>query len=393
MFGKALRECRVFEFGCLAPTANEDVMADQIQKRLLLWNRLVEIERDYREKVRDLLNIPDSAIEQNFQELSRIRREMKIRRGLAGNGNIDISDLQTQAGALLAEIKMQKQEIAATKKVLIEKHKTPLNLLDRNRIEQVRAAQGASGLYWCNYDDVLAAYRIARKRAMREGKELKPHRADGNGKVSIRYQNGLPVDKVFGSNTWLQIDPVDEAAWWSTLRSERRKLSRTNVRIRVGSKGHTPIWLELPMVMHRPLPKDGIIRGASVFRRNIGGKYRYKLTITVACSPICAKGKAIGGAIGLDVGWRQVEEGLRVVYWCDERDRSGQLVLPDKIVSQFAKVNDLRSIRCKQYNDAKAGLSTWLRDKDAPQWLRERTGKSCNMALAGRTGGIDKRMA
>lgn len=372
MRAKRLGECRVFEFGCLAPISNEDIMAEQIQKRNLLWNKLVEIERIYREMVRTLLNIPDFIIDQYIQEVSKIRREISFRRRLAGNETIDVSDLQANIKVLLAEIEARKQEMAAQKKDLIEQHKTALQSLDKDRIEQVRAAQAASGLYWCNYDEVIAAYRVARIRVMREGKELKIHRTDGEGKVSVRFQRGLPVEKIFGNDTRLQIDPIAEAAWLSPLRSERRKLSRTNVRLRIGSKGHTPIWLELPMVMHRSLPKDGIIRGASVVRRKINGKYHYKLTITVASSTIARRGKATEGAIGMDVGWRRVKEGLRVVCWCDDRGRAGQLVLPDKVISQFAKVNDLRSIRYKQYNDVKARLSNWLRDTEASEWLREK---------------------
>ena len=109
-------------------------------------------------------------------------------------------------------------------------------------------------MYWCNYDDVIANYETARKRALREGRELRFHGWDGTGKVTVRYQQGLPVAEVQGVDRRLQIDPVDPLAWSSPHRSERRKLARSRVRIRVGSDGREPVWLELPVVLHRALP-------------------------------------------------------------------------------------------------------------------------------------------
>src|SRR5690606_22488963 len=96
----------------------------------------------------------------------------------------------------------------------------------------------------------------ARKNAM----PPRFRRWDGSGKLAVQLQNGLPVEDAFGDDTRLQIDPVDPVAWNSPSRSERIHKNRTKVRIRIGSENRKPIWAELDIAMHRPLPKGGKIK-------------------------------------------------------------------------------------------------------------------------------------
>src|SRR5262249_57965361 len=120
-----------YEFGCLPPNEGQAHALEQMQRRVDLWNALVDVER-----------------------------------------------------AQLPEIERR----AAVKK-----------------------AQAESGLYWCNYDDVINSYQRARKRTGR-GAELKSRRWNGSGKVAVRYQTGLPADAAFGRGTRLQIEPVEPSA-------------------------------------------------------------------------------------------------------------------------------------------------------------------------------------
>lgn len=372
MFGRESKPCMVFEYGCRLPIAGEEFALDQMRKRNALWNKLVEIEREYRAKVRELLSAPEDLTPALVDELAKVREEIKAARKKERKGSVDVSALQARAKVLQAQLKEARAELKEFRKQAAQANKDLLQALDKERIEKVKAAQKDSGLYWGNYNDVIVHYQVARVRAMREGTELKFHRFDGTGKVTIRYQQGLPVPQVFEYDTRLQIDPVPEAAWEHPQRSERRKLSRTRVRIRVGSEGRQPIWFELPMIMHRPLPPDGEIRSASIVRERVADRYRYKLVITVALSG--NRREPIGrGEVGVDLGWRRVKDGLRVAYWCDSSGQYGQLVLPENVVQQFLKLDDLKSIRDNHFNDAKAVLSTWLANKQLPDWLKEET--------------------
>jgi hypothetical protein len=216
-------------------------------------------------------------------------------------------------------------------------------------------------LYWCNYDDVIANYETARKRALREGRELRFQGWDGTGKVTVRYQQGLPVAEVQGVDRRLQIDPVDPLAWSSPHRSERRKLARTRVRIRVGSDGREPVWLELPVVLHRALPENASIRSASAICEKVGNRERWRLLVTVAQPDHESRQ---GPAVAVDLGWRLLPDGLRVAYWEDELGDHGQLLLEPAVLWQFSKLNDLRSIQDQHLRAALNVVGPWLKEHE-----------------------------
>ena len=118
----------------------------------------------------------------------------------------------------------------------------------------------------------------------------------------MRYQQGLAVAEVQGADRRLQFDPVNPLAWTSPRRSERRKLARSRVRIRVGSEGREPVWLELPVVLHRPLPEDGTVRSASVICEKVGSRERWRLLVTVARPErTSARGSGRGGGPGMAI--------------------------------------------------------------------------------------------
>lgn len=372
MFGKESKACKVYEFGCLKPNGDINAFENQIYKKNQLWNKLVEIEREYRQAVRELITPSDNHIDTLKSELESIRAEIKAKRK-AARKSVDISDLKTKADKLKEELKTAIEVNKVNKKAIIEANKEKINLLDQKRKEQVKQISSESDLYWLNKEDVLASYDTARKRAMREGVDLRFHRFDGSGKCFVRWQTGLSLDKLFGVDTLLQIAPVAPEAWYSPIRSERRKASRTTVKFRVCSDNKRPVWLELPMVMHREISKNGQIRNASLIRTKVGKELIYKLIVTVAFDELPKTNLNQHGAVGIDIGWRRVNDGIRVAYCVDSEGQSEELILPDRIISQFLKLNDLKSIRDQHFNDCKTMLSTWMKDKHVPEWLKEAT--------------------
>lgn len=374
MFGHDSKPCMVYEYGCLAPVFGEEALLAEMRRRNDFWNKLVEIDHDYRAKVKEVLH--SSFQEQaDFlaEELKRVEDAINVRRQSERSGKADISELKVKAKELKAALTEARQNAKEERKKLVEANRPILDALDVERKEAVMRVKRESGLYWTNADDVLASYDAARKKAMREGVDLKFHRWAGEGKIFIRYQYGLPVSHLFGNDARLQVDPVPEEAWDSPQRSIRRKAARTKVRIRVGSDGRRPVWAELPMVMHRPIPQDSEIRSAAVIRFKVGEKYCYKLIVTATIPEGRAVLRRERRAVGIDVGWRAVENGLRVVYWVDDLGNHGELVLGHDILHGFIEVSDLQSIRDTYFNDAQAFLVAWLADNSVPDWLREAT--------------------
>ncbi len=403
-FGKKSdKHILVYEYGCLPPITGEKELVDAVYRRNALWNKFVEIDRANRLKVRELLPPVEGAEELNKlkQELAEIREEIKRRRKAAQRRNVDLSGLPDKAEAIKQKIQVAREVYQTAKlarKSVYDTHREALNKLEQERMAGIKEAIHQSQLWWCNYEDVFAAYDNARKRTLTKGIDLKFHRFDGTGKVTVRYQQGLPSTKVFSRDTRLQIDQIRPDAW-DLPRKDRRRATQTKVRLRIGSRpDRSPFWVELPMVMHRPLPPDSEIRSSSVVRERVGERFRYKLLLTVAVSdrPMLRQGNR---TCAIDLGWRVVSlhphavkgivvygfeiyenpashqdrfDGVRVAYWSDDKGMTGQLMLPRSVIANFDKIADLRSIRDEKFNHIRADLDAWKRHKTGmPEWFDE----------------------
>jgi hypothetical protein len=246
-----------------------------------------------------------------------------------------------------------------------------LKELQEVRADQVKQAQRDSKLYWCNYDDVRHAYEVARVRAMRAGTELREHQWNGSGRVSVRFQRGLPMATAFTRRGLrLQIDSVSDQAWTSAVRSVRRNLSRSKVRIRVASSPEQrPVWFEIPVVIHRPMPPDGMIRSAALIRERLALSWRYRLIVTVACPSPPSYVSAERPSIAVDLGWRLTPEGLRVAFWTDTLGSHGQLVIPLSDVAELTKIRELWSVLDKHFAQIRAGILAWRGANQVPEAL------------------------
>jgi hypothetical protein len=358
----------VYEYGCLPPLHGREAALEQMLRRHRLWNSLVEVESRYRLELESLLRDPVAEQDLAFARarLAELRQLIKSRRQAERKRTVEVSDLQVEIARAKLALTAAISAARKARRARVELNKGSIELLETARHEAVKQVQSDSGLYWCNYDDVIAAYETARKRALREGRQLRFQAWDGTGKVTVRYQQGLPVAELQGADRRLQIDPVNAMAWTSSQRSERRKLARTRVRIRVGSDGRTPVWLELPANLHRAMPADGTVRSASVLRDKVGGRERWRLLVTVA-QPERAMRQ--GPAVALDLGWRVLPHGLRVASWEDERGDHGELFLEPSVLWQFAKINDLRSIQDQHLRAALAVLGPWWNANGMPGWM------------------------
>lgn len=328
-YGRKARSVRAFEFGCLPPTEGERAAIDVMFGRVRLWNSLVELEKCHQERVEALLApyLPPKSEGDEAKAAWKAARKAVWKR----------DDVLEAA-----------------------------RLMDKETMGEARRLCRESGLYWCNYEAVLVAWQLARKKPG----ELRFHAARNEpGKVSVRYQTGLPVADAFGDDTRMQVEPVAPEAWTSPVRSERRKLARTVLRLRVASDNRKPVWLVLPMVMHRPLPADGLIRECSVLRERVGFSWRWKAVLIVE-TPERTPQPTGSGRASIDLGWRRRPHGLRVCAWRDDSGRSGDLVLPPGWLAEMAKTENLRSIRDDHLNATRAALLAWLIETpSAPEWI------------------------
>ena len=248
---------------------------------------------------------------------------------------------------------------------------------------EIRSARAACGLYSATY---LKTEEAAGQAAKTSYPGL-PHfqRYDGSGKIAVQLVGGISVKELFsGEDTQIRIKPVPEDTFYRR-RHHRRLASRTVVKIRAGSNtDRTPKWVDLPIILHRPLPDDAVIKWAWIFRRRIGCRHEYRLQLVFESNTFRTGVQKAGrgqATIAIDLGWRKLEDGeIRVAYWLDDQGNKGQFLVPrykprtgDAVVFGHEKPEDLRSIRDKLLDAEKTTLRTWLAATSLPDWLKERT--------------------
>jgi transposase len=149
-----------------------------------------------------------------------------------------------------------------------------------------------------------------------------------------------------------------------------RKLQE--LKIRVGSEGRQPVWATLHILMHRPLPPTAQIKWAWVQFRRTGTyeKWEVVFSLELADEPGVNHPNP-DSAIGIDIGWRRRDNGMRVLYWAGTDGEHGEVVIPEVVERRKKKSADLQSIRDKHRNFMSAELSKLRGDAIVPPWLAE----------------------
>jgi hypothetical protein len=242
---------RVYEYGCgHGQIEGLEPAIEQMRRRRELWNRLVEIENDVRARMDALLFAGEHEAQLNVlrERLRNFLRDGSNGRS-AEDGREEDSKKSTEISALRSAIRSKLDEVKRIRKENAAKHRAELRELDAKRKRRTAEVQAKAGLYWANRAEIRRGYEVARTRAMQQGRQLRRQSWDGTGRISLHFQrDGLPVPKAFLQNGRLQIDPVPDAAFQSP-RSQRRRLARTRIRIRVNAnEDRSPVWLSVPAV-------------------------------------------------------------------------------------------------------------------------------------------------
>lgn len=382
---------RCFDYGCLEPTANLSAAIQQMQLRNRLWNRFVEIERDNRAKRDAILAVPEQQdLDEAFTKLADLRQKLKAaKKKLPRQHSEDpLLDLAAQvkdveamlrqraaiagviADGTLTEAQNTKLAIRALYGVIKEKRRElaghrreDLKALEEERKLAANQAQRESGLYWGNYDDVRTNYETARVRAMKEGAMLRFHRWEGSGKLSVRWQTGIPTKCVLADDSRLRIAPVPEEAFTSPIRGDRRRLARTVAHIRTYNENKELVFVDLPVVLHRPLPETGIVRTASVVRERIASAFRYKLVLSV---DVGTPKQRAGSGVTVTLNHLRP-----VASWRGDDGGSGIIELPESLIGNFHKCEELQSLIDQKFNAARTALVGWLETNRLPDALKE----------------------
>lgn len=231
-------------------------------------------------------------------------------------------------------------------------------------------------------------------------KQIEAAEAERDGKVP-NYIGQSEEETFAGDSTLFRINPVNlqrdaqnPTVWSKTQRqpsgldsqstiplsrlsrADARRHMRTVAHIRINSteKGK-PIFVSVPIVMHRPFPIAAKILSAAVNRQKIGMRFRWNVEFTVRYEEInrtsgdtmnpetsvLSDSRCDAGTVSIDLGWAKDSlpdaDGRIRVAGVRERakDRTEtftEFCLPASFTEYAMKLNDIQSIRDDKTNEA-----------------------------------------
>jgi hypothetical protein len=242
--------------------------------------------------------------------------------------------------------------------------------LEADALAKSKALRGTTGCTAGTYLMAERAFDSARKK--RAAGLLHRRRWDGGGKVAVQLRK-LSTEGLFQqASTMLQVDRLPSNTWDDRGRPRRkpRKYCETRARIRCGSDGRMPVWAELRVWMHQPLPANTSITWAWLQVRRHGGETTYSLQLTLDGD--LSRTASGQGACAIDFGWRHIpDHGLRVGFLRGEDGHRQELLIPEQLVKKLVHPDALRSVTDTVFADAKSAFRDLMDADDTPEWVRE----------------------
>lgn len=378
-------------------------MAVEAQFRAAQWyrNRLIEITNESRQKYQEImLRDPQIArlqetVDAETKLKEELREEIKVASakarknvplrpglreqitGLGKNIKANIAALraakESAKSQYAEETKTLYADTAAKQKALYNEAGQPGEIVHHKEsqpdVHEVRAP-----LAW----GTRLLMNKAHEQACSTGRPLRV-RHDPVGRIGVQLQKGRTVSQIFGGkDSFLRIDPVPDDTWdprpqnapkkGERLTREQHKArkgtggkakSRTRVHLCIGEgRGEDRPFATFPVTLYnRKLPVDGKVLWAWILRERVGMRMEYKLQLSVESRSF--KYESDGqGAVAFDIGWRvRAKNSLRIAYWYDDYGQSGEILLPEIVVSGFEKVESLQAIRKRKFNKVRLLLS------------------------------------
>lgn len=350
---------KAYKFGCLEPTSGFDEKAiDQLYLRNKLWNTLVAQHHEFRNKYRALMLASDDILKSLQDEINAIQVEIeslvsdkKKLRQKERTKNVDSKLLDARINNLKSKRKELNFAVKTERERVKVKIKPQIEQLNSDAYEAKKNAYNESGLWWGNYETVVAAYDVASQKAMKSNAELRFKAFDGTGKFAVRFENGgLTIDELkAGASNVCRIETLDTSRFQNL--SKRGILSKARHAITMtiytfkdesGKKSRKEICL--PIIFHREMD-EGKIKTIHLHRRRIGKQFHWSASFTLKndAEHASVTHHKSTKACGVDIGYRLVKEGLRVATVADLGGNVEHLVLPNVWIGRMDYTEKLQS--------------------------------------------------
>ncbi len=349
---------KVYRYGCGAlPRETRNAIHEQVflayRYRLMLWHLATAVRRIYREKRAEL-----------FPELAHAEAEVERLEAMI-ELLVEKEDKAFKKG-LLQEQRVWKHRVSALKpaanaseelKEASATYKEREGVLRRSLRNVFSQTFGLySGTYLCTE----AADKQARTGKMDPARP----RWNGTGILGIQLQGGRAVVQLAsGKEPTIRLKlPVRREGRVkhapSARREGRRFESRTTVSYRLRSQDLKPVMIELPLMVHRDLPKDASVIWAKLAVGRSGERFYYSVQFTVQ-SEANERKEFGGGTVAICL------QGDKIQY-AGEGEESKTFHFNPRL----EKIASLQSIRDRSRNEIVARMRGQCESEDdLPRWV------------------------
>jgi len=370
MFGHDSLPSRIYSYGAKEAIENADRVAEQMRLAHRYRNKLVELELERRKKVdATLLRLSpeltavDTALANAVKSLTDTRTALSKLNAQARSRKNRPPELVAAIDAAKLLVKTLREQRKTLRKTLFEspEWKTEQQTINEEANAAQRAARESCGVFWGSYLHVEQSMS-----GIRSGAPPKFKRWDGDGHLAVQIQGGMTPEEAFsGKDSRIQIDPMP-----TTGNKMQRK--RTRIKFRIGSNGRDPIWAIIPLVLHRPIPPDARIKWVHLIRHRIATHCQWRVQFVLSKESWERTDQAKYGTVGIDVGWRMMDDGsMRVAYWTGEDGKQGELRLPADWLGEYRRTEKIHGHRDDNFNAIKSILLDHFGKLTPPDWLAE----------------------
>ncbi len=385
-----------------------------------LWNDLVEISRRYREAYRTSLDedpclkplaLKRNELQEQIEDLTR--QIKKLRQKLRTRKHPQIDDLAAKRKELQAELREVRKEYSEKKREIREEYSEIWRRMEKEVEEKIK--EYADRLFWADREVIRDRFWTAWWKAVKEGRELRfKSFGDRNSwTVTWRFQKGgLPVKDLVGRI--VDRFPPEEA--YSLPKRKRDK--KVKVVATLGHKKPAERKVEVPFIMHRPMPEDGYVKRITLVRRTVGpdGFEKWFLNFTVEVPPekYIEKPEGRKPLAVMEIGFRKMGEGetelkmpvdggrkarvkvpteyIRVGILYDG-EKTEEIYLPEKVVAKVLASRKKQAAADRLLEDLKRDLWAFFREEDVIDLIKDRVGKEIPGLFANTTtwGRVRKR--
>lgn len=376
---------KVYQYGITRmPDRLPEPVFEQAIKRHRFYNELVALDKQFADRWQAIVAASDADLALATERIAAMEAELEeaqaaVGKARAKHGGKCPADLASQVKDIRAELKEARAVAKSRKAEARATAKPRLDELEAERRAAIKAARQAAagdGLYWGSYNAVLEKFQTARqnmlkKRGTGQACELRFQRWDGSASWTIQLVGGASWEDITSGRCQLvQIDHVPAGAWESVLRGERRRLSRTTGRIRIGSnEDRSPVWLEFPVTVHRPVPSSARVKMAHVVRKKTGLRWEWNLNLVVTDDLPEA---ATGPAVAVHFGFRREGDVIRVATVYDGQAFT-PVTVPYSTIRATERSEGLRATLDGHVNALRDELAAWIKTNAGwlPDWIGE----------------------